>query len=433
MDTTLDGAVLSRVVRGEAERAPDRVVVVVENDQLPAVAVTAADLAAQGNRLAAALAGAGLSRGVPVALMAGNCPEALYALVANSQLGLPTVPVDPRAQPDTLTAVLGLTDCAAIVVEERLLADQAVATAIARSGAQPFVIGAPGRSEGPSLGPLLGEILAGPEAADAGEHVDDLADPWLLCVGAGASKDSRALQVEHGRQLFLSAVAAHLGYRPDDVVYTGLNATHAHALMDTVMPALRGQIDHAVLSRRFSHARLWDVCIEHRVTAWSSFGELASAVYNEPSSHRDRQHRVRLVVSVGMPREIWRAFEQRFGVRVLEWYGTLEGGFACNPAGVGPVGSFGKPPADLVMDVVGEDGSPVPAGSIGELILRPAGGEARVAYYRDPEGSARAVRDGWLHTGDLVTRDANGWLYFVQHMAGADRGGAGVEPIASGR
>ena len=85
MDTNLDGVVLSRVVRGEAERAPDRVCVVLENDHLPAVTLTAADLAVRGNQLAAALAGAGVARGTPVALMAANCPELLYALVATSQ------------------------------------------------------------------------------------------------------------------------------------------------------------------------------------------------------------------------------------------------------------------------------------------------------------------------------------------------------------
>jgi crotonobetaine/carnitine-CoA ligase len=433
MDTNLDGVVLSRVVRGEAERAPDRVCVVLENDDLPAVTLTAADLALRGNQLAAALHETGVPRGTPVALMAGNCAELLYALVANSQLGLPSVPVDPRTGPEMLADVLGRTECGAIVVEERLLADKAVATAIARSGAQPFVIGAPGKSEGPSLGPLLGEILAGPPAPDAGEHVDHLDAPWLLSVASGSGKDPRTLEVEHGRQLFFRQVPGHLGYRPDDVAYTALPITTGNALIGTLLPALSGAIDRAVLSRRLSTARLWDLCIEHGVTTWSSYGEMASAVYNESSSDRDRAHGVRLVISTGMPREIWRAFEQRFGVRVLEWYGTLHGGFACNPAGVGPVGSFGKPPADLVMDVIDEAGEPVPAGSIGELILRPAGSPARVRYLKDPEASALAVRDGWLHTGDLVTRDANGWLYFVAHKNGTHGEDAELAPeLATG-
>ena len=69
-----------------------------------------------------------------------------------------------------------------------------------------------------------------------------------------------------------------------------------------------------------------------------------------------------------MPREIWRPFEERFAVRVLEWYGSPEGAFAYNPVGVGPVGSFGRPPAGLLeMDVLGGDGEALPAGRVGEL------------------------------------------------------------------
>jgi crotonobetaine/carnitine-CoA ligase len=130
---------------------------------------------------------------------------------------------------------------------------------------------------------------------------------------------------------------------------------------------------------------------------------------------------VRLVVSAGMPRDLWEPFERRFGVRVLEWYGTMEGGFACNPPGVGPRGSFGKPPEGLIeMDVVDEQDRPVPPETIGELILRPAGQPARLEYYRNPDASARKTRHGWLHTGDMCRRDGQGWLFFAHR---AEEGG----------
>jgi crotonobetaine/carnitine-CoA ligase len=94
-----------------------------------------------------------------------------------------------------------------------------------------------------------------------------------------------------------------------------------------------------------------------------------------------------------MPREIWRPFEERFGVRVLEWYGSPEGAFAYNPVGVGPVGSFGRPPAGLLdMDVLDGDGEALSAGRVGELAVR--------------------RRDGWARTGHRVSRDADGWLFF---------------------
>jgi acyl-coenzyme A synthetase/AMP-(fatty) acid ligase len=100
------------------------------------------------------------------------------------------------------------------------------------------------------------------------------------------------------------------------------------------------------------------------------------------------------VVSSGMPARIWRAFEERYGVAVTEWYGTMEGAFACNPAGTGPIGSFGRPPAGVgEMDVIDVAGRPVPARAVGELVFRPTASHA------------------WTPTGETVTRDADGWLY----------------------
>ena len=78
-------------------------------------------------------------------------------------------------------------------------------------------------------------------------------------------------------------------------------------------------------------------------------------------------------------------------MRVLEWYGSPEGAFAYNPVGVGPVGSFGRPPAGLLdMEVLDSDGKTLSAGRVGELAVR--------------------RRDGWARTGHRVSRDANGWL-----------------------
>jgi len=418
VDSTLSGCVLSRIVRSEAQRDPDRLVLVFENGTLPAERVTAGQLAVRGNQVATALASAGLRRGDRVAVMMRNNPEFVYALIANAQLGLPTVPVDPRARGDKLAYFLGFAECAALITADYVLADEQVAAVIAASGVRTFVVSTPeGRAaglNGTAAGQLLNEVLDGGELPDLGEHVTDPATPWLLAYTSGTTGDPKAIEFNHERLLFYRLLPRQFGYQPDDVAYTGLSIGHGNALVATLMPAVWGVIDHSVLSRWFTRTRLWDVCFEHGVTTWSNLGGIATAIYSQPSSEHDRDHRVRLVISAGMPREIWRAFEERFGVKVLEWYGTMEGGFACNPVGVGPVGSFGKPPEGLVeMDVIDENSRPVPVGRIGELVVRPAGGEARLTYFKNPEASARKVRDGWLYTGDMVTRDAEGWLYFA--------------------
>jgi crotonobetaine/carnitine-CoA ligase len=218
--------------------------------------------------------------------------------------------------------------------------------------------------------------------------------PWLVVPAFGTNGDVAGVEIPHERLLLWRLIPGFFSYRPDDVAYTGLPLGDPNVLTATVVPALLGSIHHAVISREPDPARLWEICIDHRCTTWANGDGLATAVYRAPSSRQDRTHPVRLVVSTGMPREIWRPFEERFAVRVLEWYGSPEGAFAYNPVGIGPVGSFGRPPAGLLeMDVLGGDDQALPPGRVGELALR--------------------RRDGWIRTGHRVSRDANGWLTFA--------------------
>jgi len=352
--------------------------------------------------------------------MLRNHPEFVYAMVANSRLGLTTVPIDPRARGERLRYFLTFAECRALVVADATLADPEAARVISGCGLRVYALSTPeGRAGG--LGtegwPSLDEVLEGPEREDVGQHVESIAHPWFLSYTSGTTGDPKAIAFGYDRMPFYRLTPGFFGYREDDVPYTGLSLIHGNALVVTLMPALWGVVDHAVFSRWFTKTRLWDVCIAHGCTTWSNLGGIATAVYGEPPAPHDRAHRVRLVVSAGMPRDLWQPFEERFGVRILEWYGTMEGGFACNPPGAGPRGSFGRPPAGMIeMDVVDEEDRPVPAGVVGELVARPAGQPARVEYHGSPEASARKTRGGWLHTGDMCWRDDQGWLFFAHRQ-----------------
>ncbi len=407
--------VLSRLAVTEAELDPDRPAFLFENGDHPVETLTTGDLVLGGNRLAAALRAAGLRRGDRVAVMLRNHPEFLISLTANATLALPTVPVDPRSRGDKLAYFLTFAECAGLITADYVVADPSAAEVIRASGVRTWVLSTPeGRAAGLDCNgwPSLNEILDGSEAPGLGQHVTDPNESWMLAYTSGTTGDPKAIEFTYDRVALYRAVPRWFGYHPDDVTYTGLSLTHGNALVATMLPALTRTVAQAVFSRRFTKSRLWDVCIEHGVTTWSNLGGIATAIYSEPSSPKDRAHAVRLVVSAGMPREIWRAFEERFGVDVLEWYGTMEGGFACNPVG-GPIGSFGKPPEGVVeMDVRDENNKPVGPGVIGELVVRPFGGEAKLTYFRNAEASARKVRGGWLRTGDMVTYDADGWYFF---------------------
>jgi crotonobetaine/carnitine-CoA ligase len=405
------------LVASRAEAEPERLCLIFENGDLPDERIRLREIAKHANQIAFELRRTGLRKGDKVAVMLRNHPEFVYMLVANSKLGLVTVPIDPRTRGEKLKYLLTFADCSAVVAGDYVLAD-APACDVLRD--LPLTCYALSTVEGRAAGlvvdrwPTLNEILDGPGREDVGQHVEDPREPWLLTYTSGTTGDPKAIVFTYERMLFYQRTPGYFGYRPDDIPYTGLSMTHGNALVVTMMPAIWGSVSHAVLSRWFTKSRLWDVCTKYGCTTWSNLGGIATAVYAEPPSHKDRGHVVRLVTSAGMPREIWRDFEERFGVRILEWYGTMEGGFAFNPPGLGPVGSFGKPPLGLIeMDVVDEEGNRVPPGEFGELITRPTGRSATVEYYKNPEASQEKTRGGWLHTGDICWRDVEDWLYFA--------------------
>jgi len=410
----LAGVVLSRVVAAEAARDPGRDVVVFENGSRPAERVTAAGLAAGGVATADALRRLGLRTGDRLAVLARNHPALLHSLVAGAKLGLPVVPLDPGSSDLATETTLRALGCAALVTTDYQLAAGDLTGVLRRTGLPTLVVSTPeGRAGGldwSATHPVLDESADGTDGRDPGEHVDNPGAPWLVVPTTGANGDPLGVEVPHERLLLWRLVPGFFGYRTDDVAYTALPVSGGNALAATVVPAILGAVHHAVVSRAPDPARLWDICIDHGCTTWANGNGLATAVYRAPSSRRDRTHPVRLVTSTGMPREIWRPFEERFAVRVLEWYGSPEGAFAYNPVGVGPVGSFGRAPAGLLdMDVLGGDGEALPAGQVGELAVR--------------------GRDGWARTGHRVSRDANGWLTLA---LGAERVLEPVTPTRDG-
>ncbi|MGB9825538.1 MAG: AMP-binding enzyme, partial [Desulfofundulus sp.] len=171
-------------------------------------------------------------------------------------------------------------------------------------------------------------------------------------------------------------------------------------------------------------------CRKYGCTTFSLLGGMMMGIYSEPVKENDGDNPVRLVLSAGTPPAIWRDFENRFQVKIHEWYGAVEGGFAHNPPGVGPVGSFGKPLEGVMeMKVVREDDTECEPGEIGELICRMVRGTTRVEYYGNQKASEEKTRGGWLRTGDMCHRDSEGWFYFdFRAGGGLRRQGEFIQP-----
>ena len=127
----------------------------------------------------------------------------------------------------------------------------------------------------------------------------------------------------------------------------------------------------------------------------------------------DSDNDVRVVVSAGCPADIWREFEERFGLKIFEGYGAVDGGSVLiTNFGTAPVGSMGKPLGSKIRIIDGE-GRDVEPGTPGELICYVGERKGSVEYFKNADATSDKVRDGWIYTGDLVYADSKGYVYFV--------------------
>ena len=118
------------------------------------------------------------------------------------------------------------------------------------------------------------------------------------------------------------------------------------------------------------------------------------------------------VSSAPLTRETEAAFTRRYGARIANGYGSAEGGSLIGtPQAGAPPGSIGTPYDGVAVRIVDEEGVDVPDGEVGELVVRSPG--VALGYVDSPEAEARTFRDGWLWTGDLARRDADGY-YFLE-------------------
>ena len=247
---------------------------------------------------------------------------------------------------------------------------------------------------------------------------------------SGTTGDPKGVMIRNNRTGLYSVLTQIVWkYRPKDILYSGLSFSHGNAQAVTLFPALYSDTT-AVFSQRFTKSRIWDICRKYGCTSFSLLGGMMAAIYNEPSRPDDSENPVKTVISAGTPKAIWESFEERFAVQILEWYGSVEGGFAYKPPGKGPIGSFGKGiPGVMELKVVDENDNEVDPGVTGELIFRMLRGETKVDYLGLPEESKEKTAGGWLRTGDMVHRDEKGWFYF-DHRKGTElrRAGDFIQP-----
>jgi carnitine-CoA ligase len=412
-----DSLILSQMIADWRERDPGRrVLTFVDIDADGSFVESYRDyrqLWDNGQRVASALAAAGMAQGDRFAIMMQNHPEFVDAIVGSSIAATIFVPIDPRTQGRKLQYMLNFAECSGVFIADYALPRLLEVAAELPGLRWAWVL----RSESAALPaapfPLLdfATVLAEP-VPDLPILSQDSGLPMQMLYTSGTTGDPKAILSPHARFGGVASLGPAIGLTPEDRPYTGLSLTHANAQLITLGNVLKMGLS-GTFSRRFTKSRLWDITRTYGCTTFSLLGGMTTAIYSEPERPDDADNPVRYVLSAGMPAAIWEKFSRRFGLQIFEFYGTAEGGLSMNPPGTGPIGSIGRPPPSMVAKIFDEQDQECPPGVQGELVFRNADGSCPpVAYYKNEPASRAKVRGNWFRTGDICHTDSEGWLYF---------------------
>jgi crotonobetaine/carnitine-CoA ligase len=374
---------------------------------------TYAQIDDESDRVAHGLKRLGVRPRDNVSLMLPNCVEFVVVWFALAKVGAVAAPVNTAFRGEVLARAIDLVQSRLLIAHAALREQWAPVRPGLASVERVVVVGShPAGAADTAYESLRAEVPGAPPLEPPPVTFSDLC---LLLYTSGTTGRSKAARISHRFVLAQAAgVIEGLGLRNDDVLYCPYPLFHLDAAVMTVAPALllRGV---AAIGERFSVSRYWDEVRALQATVFDFMGATLTMLWKQPPGPRDRDHRVRL--GWGVPLPAWAPqFEQRFGCRLVELYGSTEVGAIVYTPLDEPrrIGSCGKPLARWQVRLVDEAGFEVPAGSPGELLVRP--NEPSVimdGYYAMPEATLTAFRDLWFHTGDLLKRDADGYLYFV--------------------
>ena len=369
-------------------------------------------------RAAALLVRQGVKAGDRVGIVARNNPAHVLLLFALARLGATLVPVNPEFGVAEVGYVLNHAQLSGLACDAASL--KTARAACAEHGLSPwiFLLGADPVTPGDAT-PLLKDLLTSVEIADTPPLQGDSESICVIIYTSGTTGFPKGAM--HSQRNFLLAGEAfveRMYLQPEDRLMIVLPMFHMNALFYSVSGTVAAGATMAIVPR-FSASAFWAQAEASGATVVNIIEAACNILKARPRSEFHPGHRLRC--AYGVRQSAQEAFREDFSVPYfVSGYGMTEiPGVTCSPYGglqkpgtMGPVGNHPDPDIPWAQcRIVDDEGHDVADGIVGELIVRTP--IVTKGYFRDPVQTAAAFRDGWFLTGDLVTRDTDGYFTFV--------------------
>jgi fatty-acyl-CoA synthase len=348
-----------------------------------------------------------------VGVLLENIPEYLFLLAGAALAGAVIVGVNPTRRGAELATDIRRADCQLLVTDsaQLRLVDQL------DLGLEPGgLLVVDGEDY---LRQVEDHRAAGPGPTLPEPRPDQL---YLLIFTSGSTGGPKAVRMTQGRA---ARAAARIGFSSEDVLYSAMPLFHGNALSAAVLPAFASGATLA-LRRKFSASHFLPDVRENGATFFNTVGRAIAHIVATPPTEHDRDHRLRYVLGPETSARDKEAFTERFGVPLVEGYGSSENAIVLKPVPGARPGALGRARGrDDVAVVDPSTGEELPRADfdehgrltnaeacIGELVGRQARSNFE-GYYNNPEADAERTRNGWYWSGDLAYQDQEGIFYFA--------------------
>jgi len=373
------------------------------------------ELAAASRRLERFLAGCGLAKGDKVALMLHNAYQTARLLIGVMYAGCTVAPLNLLSQRSQLEYVLEHSDTKLVFTSAELEPRLREALKAVSRTIEVVVIE-------PDAAAIVADEAARASTSSARTAVEPH-DDALLMYTSGTTGRPKGVMHTH-RSVVAGGVFTSEAHRltRSDRVMCALPLYHINGqIVTAVAPLVHG--GSVVMPQRFSVTGYWQTVAQHRCTWINVVPTIIAYLLNAPGPRELGLDvsRVKFCrsASAPLPPELHRAFEERFGIDIIETFGMTETNAPCFTNPYEPskrrIGSPGRAFGNEAKVIDVASGADQPVGVAGEIMVR--GENVMKCYYKDPAATAQTLEaDGWMHTGDLGYLDEQGYLFVTGRL-----------------
>ena len=398
---------IAQHVERAAKLFPEKPAIIFEGAQLQY-----ADLNTRANRVANALKANGVQRGDRVALYLPNIPQFAVCYLAILKVGALAVSINAILKAAEVKYILDDSESKVLFTTGDLLPNLKDLTGFQNLSGLQLVVCAGDAHGHPTLDDWQSRGASDATALDMQPH-----EPALLLYTSGTTGFPKGATLTHGNVVSnMWATMHHAGYRPADRLALFLPLFHVFG-QNFIMNAAFNACATVALYRRFVPDQVLDSIQRDRVSMFFAVPTIYISLLNLDLSRWDLSSiRYDFSAAATMPQEVSRRWTERFGRPIYEGYGLTETSpFACyNHDFRHKFGSVGTAIENFELKILDENDEELPLGQWGEICIKGPG--VMQGYWRRPEDSARALRSGWFHSGDIGTMDDEGYVFIVDRV-----------------